>query len=157
PAWKKAAVWILPVICISGRGYERPEMLSQLFLAIWLWMARHVEERPNLIWCLPVLQLLWVNCHALFVLGLVVGVCYLLDCVARDIAQGRWGLAQPAPNPPARTTLWTCLLVVAACFVNPYFEEGAFFPIELFRKLSVDREFYSKFIGEFHRPVDFAL
>src|SRR5579872_7074712 len=33
PAWGKSAVWILPVICVSGRAYERPEMLSQLFLA----------------------------------------------------------------------------------------------------------------------------
>jgi hypothetical protein len=157
PVWTKTAMWILPVICISGRGYERPEMLSQLFLAMWLWMARHVEERPNLVWWLPVLQLVWVNCHALFVLGLVVGACYLVDSVARDIAQGRWGLAQPVSNPPARTIIWAGLLVVAACLVNPYFEEGAIFPLTLFRKLSVDQEFYSKNIGEFHRPLDFLL
>jgi hypothetical protein len=38
PAWKKAALWLLPIICIVGRGNERPEMLSQLFLAMWLWI-----------------------------------------------------------------------------------------------------------------------
>ncbi len=157
PFWSKAAVWILPVFCISGRGYERPEMLSLLFLAIWLWMARHVEERPRLIWLLPLVQVVWVNCHALFVLGIVVGACYLIDSLARDIAQGRWGLVLPVPDPPARAILWVCLLVVVACFVNPYFEEGAFFPLTLFRKLSVDREFYADNIGEFRRPIDFLL
>src|SRR5262245_45814658 len=59
PAWARVALWILPIICISGRGYERPEMLSQLFLAGWLWMTREVERRPQLIWLLPVMQVLW--------------------------------------------------------------------------------------------------
>ncbi len=157
PVWSKVAVWILPVVCISGRGYERPEMLSLLFLAIWLWMARHVEERPRLIWLLPLVQLVWVNCHALFVLGLVVGACYLIDSLARDIAQGRFGLAAPALHPTSRTVIWVGLLVVAACFINPYFEKGAIFPFNLFRKLSVDRAYYSEHVGEFHRPIDFLL
>lgn len=157
PVWGKAALWILPTLCVWGRGYERPEMLSQLFLAAWLWMARHVEERPRLIWLLPLLQLVWVNCHALFVLGLVVGACYVLDCLLRDIAQGRWGLAPPASQPSARTIIWSGALVALACLANPYFEEGARFPLTLFRKFTVDQDFYSKNIGEFHRPIDFVL
>src|SRR6516225_3736318 len=129
PAWQKTALWIPAVICISGRGYERPEILSLLFLAVWLYVARHVEERPGLIWLLPLVTAVWVNCHALFVLGLVVGGCYVADCLARDFAQGRWGLARPAHEPPARTILWAGALVAVACLVNPYFEEGAKFPL----------------------------
>lgn len=157
PVWEKAALWILPVLCVWGRGYERPEMLSQLFLALWLWMARHVEERPRMIWLLPLLQLMWVNCHALFVLGLVIGACYLIDCLVRDVALGRWGLANPVSQPSARAIIWSGALVVVACLANPYFEEGARFPLTLFRKFTVDQEFYSKNIGEFHRPIDFLL
>lgn len=156
PAWQKTMLWILPVICISGRGYERPEMLSQLFLALWLWLATHVEHRPKLIWLLPFVQVVWVNCHALFVLGLVVGICYAVDYAVRKFARGRWGLAPPATNPSPRAMFWSGLLVVAASFVNPYFEEGAFFPLTLYRKFSVDHDFYSKNIGEFRRPIDFA-
>jgi len=156
PVWKRTALWILPIICISGRGYERPEMLTQLFLAAWLWMARHVEERPRLIWLLPLLQLVWVNCHALFVLGLVVGACYVIDCLARDFAQGRWGLALPVPTPSAREIIWAGLFVVAACFANPYFEEGARFPLTLYRKFSVEQDFYSVNVGEFHQPIDYV-
>src|SRR5437667_6127637 len=36
PVWGKAALWILPALCVWGRGYERPEMLSQLSLAAGL-------------------------------------------------------------------------------------------------------------------------
>ena len=157
PAWKKAAIWILPIICIAGRGNERPEMLSQLFLAMWLWIARKTDERPKLIWWLVPLQLVWVNCHALFILGLVVGFCFFVDVVLRLIAKGRFGL-EPRPIGPGLQVI--CLvggLVGAACFVNPYLEQGALFPLTLFRKFSVEKDFYSKNIGEFRPPIDFVL
>lgn len=156
PAWLKVLLWVPAVICISGRGNERPEMLSQLFLAFWLWTATTVERRPALIWALPAVHLVWVNCHALFVLGLVVGAAYVADCVARDFAGGRWGLAPPARAPSARAIIWSGALVAAACFANPYFDEGAWFPLVLYRKFSVDQPFYSKLVGEFQPPLEFV-
>jgi hypothetical protein len=155
PMWLKAMLWIPGIICTSGRGYERPEMLTQLFLAAWLWLAMHVAGRPRLIWFLPILQLVWVNCHALFVLGLVVGAAYVLDCLARDMADGRWGLAPPDPQPSARVILRAGALVAVACLINPYFEQGALFPLTLYRKFSVDQDFYSVNIGEFRPPIAF--
>ena len=157
PVWLKAATWVLPAICITGRGYERPEMLSQLFLAIWLWMAMRVESRPRLIWLLPFIQLVWVNCHALFVLGLVVGASYVIDCISREFAQGRWGLETPTRNPSAKAIIRAGGLVVIACLANPYFEEGAFFPLTLYRKFNVEQEFYSANVGEFRQPLAFAM
>lgn len=155
PAWLKALLWVPAVICISGRGYERPEMLSQLFLAAWLWIARSVEQRPRLVWLLPALQIVWVNCHALFVLGLVVGAAYVADRVAREAAGGRLGLAPPADAPSPQALIRAGALVVAACLANPYFELGALFPLTLFRKFSVDYNFYSVYIGEFRPPIAF--
>ena len=156
PVWLKTALWIPPVICISGRGDVRPEMLTLLFLAMWLWIAPRVETRPRLIWLLPLVQLVWVNCHALFVLGLVVGASYVGDCIAREVAQGRWGLAPPTRYPTARTIIRAGGLVVLACLLNPYFELGALFPLELYRKFTVEQDFYSVNIGEFRRPIDFV-
>lgn len=155
--WKKALIWIFPIICIAGRGNERPEMLSQLFLAIWLWIAQRSNSRPNLIWYLPLVQLVWVNCHALFVLGLVVGFCFGVDAVLRDFYQGRFGLERRAQTPDLRSLGNVAGLVAAACFINPYFEEGALFPLTLFRKFSVEKEFYRRNIGEFRPPIDYFL
>lgn len=157
PVWLKTALWIPPVICITGRGDVRPEMMTLLFLAIWLWIATCVESRPRLIWLLPLVQLVWVNCHALFVLGLVVGACYVVDCIARELAQGRWGLEPAARYPSARAIIRAGGLVVLACLANPYFEEGALFPLTLYRKFTVEQDFYSVNIGEFRRPLDFAI
>lgn len=157
PAWMKVFPWGLAVITISGRGFERPEMLSQLFLAIWLYVAFRVEKQPRLIWVLPPLQLVWVNCHALFVLGLVVGVAYVVDAVARDFALGRWGLVPLPAKPTARSMIRAGGLVVLACFANPYFESGALFPLTIYRKFNVEQEFYSHKIGEFQQPINFVL
>ncbi|MFN0055917.1 MAG: hypothetical protein ACKV0T_27550 [Planctomycetales bacterium] len=155
PGWVKVLLWLPAAICITGRGYERPEMLSLLFLAVWLLVAFQVELRPRLIWLLPGVQLVWTNCHALFVLGLVIGACYVVDLLLREWAQGRWGLERPAEHPSPRAIILTGALVFLACFANPYFEEGALFPLTLFRKFSVDQEFYSRNIGDFEQPIQF--
>ena len=156
PAWLKVPLWGLAVVTISGRGYERPEMLSQLFLALWLFVAFRVEKQPRLIWLLPVIQLVWVNCHALFVLGLVVGAAYVIDAVARDFAQGRYGLEISPLKPTGRAMIRAGGLVALACFANPYFEDGALFPLTLYRKFTVEQDFYSQRIGEFQQPFEFA-
>lgn len=156
PAWVRALVWCPALVCISGRAFERPEILSQAFLVAWLWMATNVERRPKWIWFLPVLQVVWINCHALFVLGLVVGACYAVDRVVREICGGRIGLEPPPPEPPLRSVMWAGILCGLAALCNPYFEEGALFPLELYRKFTVDQHFWKDVagIGEFQRPLD---
>ena len=154
PAWGKAVCLLLPIICLSGRSVVRPEMLSWLFLPVWLWIISRLRNRPRLIWLLIPLQLVWVNCHALFVLGLVVLVCYLGDRVVRRWAGGRFGIAQPEQSPSLQIVLIARVAIVLISLANPYFVEGALFPLTLYRKFSVDQALYST-IGEFQRPIDF--
>lgn len=155
--WQRVLCWILPAITISGRGYERPEIITLLCLSSWLWIVTRLEQRPRLIWLLPVLQVFWINCHALYILGLIVGGCYAVDYVIRAYAGGTWGLAESADNPTPSTAIRAAGLCVAAALVNPYFEEGALFPLILFRKFTVEQDFYSTRIGEFQPPIDFLL
>ncbi len=159
PLARRVACWLPAVICIWGRGYERPEMLSQLFLAIWLWVAFRVEREPQWVWLLPVVQLVWVNCHALFVLGLVVAGCGVADWALRLVWGGRFGL-----QPLSATTLATLrtravagLLAIGAALINPYFEEGALFPFTLYQKFTNEQAFYSRLIGEFQQPKVFVM
>jgi len=157
PAWLRAGIWIPAVICISGRGYERPEMLSQLFLAVWLWVAFRVETQPKWIWMLPVVQVVWINCHALFVLGLVIGGCFALDYFMRWTARGRFGLEPNSSQLTPVTVVGSAIAGGFAALLNPYFLDGALFPLVLYRKFSVEQDFYSTRIGEFQSPVNFLL
>ena len=128
-------------------------MLSLLFLATWLWILSRGEHTPRLMWWLPPLQVVWTNCQGLFVLGLLLGAAYGVDRLVRCLAGGRWGV-EPAPEAPSGITV-ACVgvLVGVACLVNPYLNDGALFPLELFKKFSVDRVLYMN-IGEFQRPLD---
>ena len=155
--WQRVWCWILPAVTISGRGYERPEIITLLCLAGWLWIVVRLEKRPRLIWLLPALQVFWINCHALYILGLVVGGCYVADYLVRVYAAGRVGLAPPPPVLSPSTLIRASGLCVVAALANPYFEEGALFPFTLFRKFTVEQDFYSTRIGEFQQPIDFLL
>ena len=153
PAWAKALCWILPIVCLSGRAVVRPEMLSLLFLATWLAIVARGENSPRLMWWLPLVQVVWTNCHGLFVLGLVVGGAYGIDRLVRHLADGSWGLEPVREVPSGMTVTCVCALVAVACLINPYFEAGALFPLELYKKFSVDRLLYMN-IGEFQSPYD---
>lgn len=155
--WQRVLCWLLPAITISGRGYERPEIITLLCLAAWLWIVTRLEQRPRLIWLLPALQIFWINCHALYILGLVVGGCYAVDYVVRAVADGKLGLAAAPQAPTSSTVIRAAGLCAAAALVNPYFEEGALFPFVLFRKFTVEQGFYSANIGEFQQPIDYLL
>jgi hypothetical protein len=161
--WIHVGVWGLVAVVVTGRGIVRPEILSLVFLAAWLWIILRVHDRPRLLWCLPALLVLWVNCHALFVFGIVIFGAWLVDVGMRHVAAGRWGMAAlPHDSINSDSTsvstqqiiIVGCMLVVA-CLMNPYFEEGALFPLVLFRKLSIDEAFYSARVDEFTSPATF--
>lgn len=83
-------------------AHDRPSILSYvftaLFIAIW-------EDRRR-IWWLPVLMLLWANCHGGFFLGWIVCGAYAADALLRRL-------------PDTRRALLATTAVVAISGLNP--------------------------------------
>ncbi len=52
---------------MSARFDPRPELLSLLGTAIYLAVLFRTDRAPALAWLLPLVQVIWVNSHALFV------------------------------------------------------------------------------------------
>ena len=157
--WRRVvACWLPSILIFSGRNQVRPEMFSLLFLAGTLAVLFHQDRRPWLVWLLPLIQVLWINIHALFILGLVVWFCFLADAVMRIVAR-RFIVAKHAPPPTAveiRRWAIVTFLVLAAALVNPYGFEGAMFPRTLLERIQGDqRGFYQAFAGEFNGLGDF--
>jgi len=101
------------------------------------------------------LFLVWINCHALFVLGAIACVAWAIEIVLRWIVAPRWGFRPVSPG-----LRWPWLLGVAAAsigvlFINPWGVDGVLFPLTLYRKFSVDQAFYSIRVGEFQTPWSF--
>jgi tetratricopeptide (TPR) repeat protein len=151
PRWAAALCW-LPALALMGTRFDpRPEVFSLLYLACFLAVLVRVERHPTLAWCLPLVQVLWVNTHGLFALGPIVLGCYLVERTTRAlIGPGRPDDGQVR----SRRALWRHLIPVSAavaiaCLLNPYGMRGAMFPLELFPKISDPANLYKTYIDEF--------
>ena len=138
PVWAKSVFMLLLVVCLAGRSIVRPDMVTTLLLSLSLLILIRTTDKPRLMWFLPLVQVVWTNCHGLFVLGLVVLGCYCGDRVARSLAKGRCWLEKPATSPEMRVVLLATGATVVACLANPYLFRGAMFPFVLFGKLGND-------------------
>jgi hypothetical protein len=133
----------------------RPVILSMLFLSITLFVlekgVHRIHPGPGgrrLLLFLPFLQLLWVNVHSLYVLGLAVQAFFLVESLLRKALASREGSATAGP-----AGLQALVLAASAgvTFVNPY-GAGAFrLPLEVFTRISGAYPVYGA-IGEFVSP-----
>lgn len=156
-AWRHRSTLAIPVGTLAlavgvmtayQRFVVRPELVTYLFVAIFITVleARRQGGARRLIWLLPVLQIVWVNAHTLFVFGPVVAGAF----AGADTLSRWWGIlttpdggerrprrtraAQPIGARPKPFDIPLCasaLLVTAACFVNPWGTNGVTFPLIL--------------------------
>lgn len=148
--WPACAVWLPAVVVFSGRLCERPELFSLLFLAAFLAVLARAPERPRLLWLLPVIELVWVNSHGFFVLGLFVLAAFAAERIFDRVRR----VPAAAPHPPLRTFLLASGATIGVCMLNPY-GWGAFqLPLEQFHKLG-STGVYRANIGELKSIGDF--
>ena len=116
---------LLPSLTIWFR-MVRAQAWTFLFFGILLWVLVEVRRKPSTTWLLsvPLLMLVWLNCHGGFVIGL--GFLSLLAL-----------LAQFDGSLPARRLTVCAIASTATIFVNPYGLRYAAFIIEA---LSMRRE-----------------
>ncbi len=142
-------VFILGLGVVSGvsRYVPRPEIFTDLGLALFLVVLQRAtqEHRPRLLWSLPVVQLVWVNTHTLFVLGPIVAWTFAGAEVAQRVIGRR-------PGRLVRHLIVVAVLVSAACLVNPYGVDGARFPLTLFQEIHKGSVLGST-IDEFKSPL----
>ncbi len=141
------ACWLPALAAMSARFDPRPEVLSLLGVAVYLAILFRLERRPALAWFLPLIQVIWVNAHALFVLGPIILIAYWVECVARAIGE-------KAPLDQPRRSAWlhlggASLAALLACLANPYGLRGALFPLALLPKIASRSGPYKSYVGEF--------
>ncbi len=113
------------LLLLGGRMYVRPEILSLMYLSITFVLISNWRNRPWLSLLLPLVMALWVNSHALFVLGLIIIGCGLVDAAT-----------QPGAWTGERKRWWKIVVAGAilsgfACLLNPYGLQGTLFPLKL--------------------------
>jgi hypothetical protein len=110
----------------------RPVVLTLLFAALFVWVIERFRAggRARVLWLLPALQIVWVNCQGLSALGPAIIVCH---AVGAAIA-ARWGRAELPQGGPRRLLL-VGVACLAAGFITPYGLRGFLFPLRLLARI----------------------
>ena len=95
----------------------RPHLVSYLCLAtLGAFLIRHRDPRAwTEFWPAALLQIAWTNCHSAFVIGPAMVALFGTEATLR-----RWWRERVFPRAAALTWLGAFLLILLACFVNPY-------------------------------------
>lgn len=149
------AAFLLAVALVisSPRFVPRPELLSFLYFALYLYLLEGYPKNGRAIWLIVPLQILWVNTQGIFAVGLALVGCYWLGATAAFLPLPRgWREENALPRDAwVRLTLVLALAAVG-CLVNPWGVEGALFPIKLLPRVTQSSLFSSR-IGEFRPPL----
>jgi hypothetical protein len=149
-AWPLALAWLPGLLMVSGRLSERPEAASLVLLAAYLVLLARAPRLPRGLWLLPVLQVLWVNCHGFFVLGPLVLLAYATEWAI----ERRRPPAVPADRPPVRTFVAVGLSTLLACLVSPYGIKAVMLPLAQVHTLG-NAGLYRASIGELRSMGDY--
>ena len=137
------------LLATHERLVERPEVLSYFFLVLYLLIVEKNRLKPTrFLDTLPLLQILWVNIHALFILGLLILISNCLGGLLSWLSSRK----KERASFPKRE----CLAAVASCcvtVVNPYGLQGALFPLTLFGRINGELQVFTMGILEFARPL----
>ncbi len=144
-ALKKADFWLVAlfsfptILILAQRTRIRPEMFSYLFIAIFLYLLFDLEknpERKRIFWLIP-LQLLWVNFHLFFFLGIALVGGFLFEKTIfhvpkiRQLAGWKINLKNLWNDPVVKKLILILPLLFIVVFINPNGIEGALAPLKL--------------------------
>jgi hypothetical protein len=119
------------VVCLfSAVGFAiRPQMVSFVLLLVELLLIHAGRTRSqNWFWGLPVVSCLWINCHASFILGIVVAGVYL-GCSFFDF-RWRWLVAQRWEPARQRMLALSMAASIAVLFLNPTGWRQIYYPFD---------------------------
>jgi len=131
-ATKKADFWLVAffsiptILILRERTYVRPEIFSYLLIAVYLYFLLDLEKHPEhkrIYWLIP-LQLLWVNLHLFFGVGILMTAGFLSEKIRihREKLRG---------NPLIRKLTVLTLALILVSFINPFGFRGALFALAL--------------------------
>jgi hypothetical protein len=136
PLWMGVILLGTAILACETRFDVRPEIVSWLLLSLTLWVLEaRSRQNHNLIYWLPLIQLVWVNIEGLFPLGLILMGAYVLDNLIRS------------PQKDIQLCAYS-FLSLAVCFLNPNGIQGVLFPLVHLQTIGTLNSF-KQAIGEF--------
>lgn len=160
PAWWLMLSLAALALAAESRVRLRPEIVTFLLLAATIVLLERTREDGCVrrLWWLAAVNVLWVNMHGLFVLGLAAAWAAwagaMLDrWLRREVAQAFQPVhaAQPGKAVPPLATLKALPPLVGAtlaCLISPWPIEAAIHPLTLLSRLGGHGQVYSFGVSE---------
>lgn len=144
------AVSVTTLAALAGQGYwhVRPQIVTYLFMAIYLYLLREGwEHRLGRLAWLPLIMVAWANLHAGFVTGLgLLGLIILGETVERLLAPGRGGWR------PLAALALVSGATGATSLLNPFGVRAVLFPLEVVSSREFMTTTIEWFSPNFHDP-----
>lgn len=146
----KAVALIALSPIVAERILLRPDMATFLFMAaFWRALFSRPAAPRRWLWSLPLVQVLWVNMHGLFMFGPVLTGAAL----AGSLAQAFLPLSQGWKQAEERNASWKelallFLAVCAACVVTPYGVAGLRYAFLLYSEIGHGSDSFMRSVSE---------
>ncbi|MFN0279525.1 MAG: tetratricopeptide repeat protein [Pyrinomonadaceae bacterium] len=147
------------LLLMHQRMMIRPELVTYVLLAAYLLLIRRFQVTEKFHWllALPVLQILWVNLHSLYIIGPIVvwifAVAELIDQIF--IRPGNREVTDRLSSTNLKRLFLIAIAVSLACLVNPYGTRGALYAFQVFGQMQSDNAL-SGLITELRSPFSAA-
>ncbi len=128
--WVVSVVSVPTILILAERTGLRPEIFSYLFISIFLYILFSFEEKPQskkIFWLIP-LQLLWVNMHVLFSIGIMLVGGFFFEKLVHNYRDLKNDFKNTIKNNEIIRKLGITLLgVILVSFINPRGIDGVFY------------------------------
>ncbi len=141
----------------SGKSMLRPDVVSLWFTVTFVGFLWFGLKKTWTVYTLFFLQVLWTNIHGFFILGpLLVLVLLISEAVKRRIPLPfEWNAAGRLSDKEYGRLKIALAVVFLACFVNPYFVQGFWYPFQVMLEANEKAKFFYSFVGELQPPITF--
>ncbi len=137
---------LLALFLSLQRFLLRPEIFSFLFLSIFFYFLENYSEHPRLsLIIIPFCQILWVNMHGLYILGIVFISLYLIGDLLQDFFRKYVIKSKTIINKSEwRQKGLLFGLTFLALFVNANGIEGILYPFKIFSELKTKPSIFAQ-------------
>ena len=148
------------IVMASERLIVRPHLMTVFFLSVYFFiLERHRRKRSRMIFLLPLFQVLWVNMHGLFVLGLILPGIYLGCGFIESKVRLPWvrqGMSDGLRGKDFGIIAAILAVMVCESFLSPYTVDIALYPVTLFKEVQSGANVVATGVSELAPTLGFA-
>jgi tetratricopeptide (TPR) repeat protein len=122
--WLTITILFVALLVARGRFMVRPQIISLLFLALYLYLftlhqGDKINTRQLILFLIPI-HILWTNFHGSFLLGILLAGTYVLGRFVPLALNNHQDLTPVFKDKKLQGLLLICLILCMASLVNPY-------------------------------------